>query len=461
MVGFIGHLHPLLVHLPIGVLVLAFLFYWLMRLKAYAFLSKVMTLTLLTGTISAFLSCITGYVLSLDGDYAPGLVGWHQNMALLTTMLSLGWFYVMATEQQEWVRHVAAIVCMLGIMVTGHMGGSLTHGEGYLFGGSTDEEDSVTARKPGPDVQAALAYKDLVQPLLKEKCVSCHGPNKQKGKLRLDIPENILKGGKNGDAIKAGNALESEMIKRLLLPKGDDGHMPPEQKPQLTEKEIALLHWWVASGASFDKKVNELSQTDSVKKLLVSFQGTSSLATPDIPAASVKPAPAEALQALKQRGAVVIPVAANSNYLSVNFITVEKFNDADIRLLEPIKEQLAWLKLSGQPVSDSALKIIGSCKNLVRLYLDHTNITDAGLGSFQSLQELKLLNCVGSAITAKGINELKGLKKLQQLYLFQTKISGQEMISLQSNFPTTKIDTGNYVVPTFESDTTIVTVPKR
>jgi uncharacterized membrane protein/mono/diheme cytochrome c family protein len=460
MIGFIGHLHPLFVHLPIGILVLAFLFYWLMRLKQYAFLSKVMTLTLLAGTISAFLSCITGYVLSLDGDYASDLVGWHQNIALLTTMLSLGWFYVMATEQQTWVRHAAAIVCMLGIAITGHLGGSLTHGEGYLLG-SSGETDSVIARKPVPDVQAAVAYKDLVQPLLQEKCYSCHAANKQKGKLRLDLPEYIMKGGKNGEAIKAGNALESELIKRLLLPKSDDDHMPPEQKPQLTEKEIDLLHWWVASGASFDKKVNELAQTDSIKKVLLSFQGNSSKATPDIPSAAVNPAPAAAIQALKQRGVVVIPVAANSNYLSVNFVSVDSVTDKDIALLDPIKDQLAWLKLSGQPVSDSALKTMASFKNLVKLYLDHTNITDAGIKYLSSLNELKVLNCVGTAVSVNGLSELKGLKKLQQLFVFQTKVAALEWQTLQNLFPSTRIDSGNYVVPTFESDTTIVTVPKR
>lgn len=461
MVGFIGHLHPLLVHLPIGVLVLAFLFYWLMRLKQYAFLSKVMTLTLLAGTISAFLSCITGYVLSLDGDYASGLVGWHQNMALLTTMLSLGWFYVMATEQQTWVRHAAAIFCMIGIMITGHLGGSLTHGEGYLLGSSIGNTDSVITRKPVPDVQAAVAYKDLVQPLLQEKCYSCHAANKQKGKLRLDLPEYILKGGKNGEAIKPGNVSESEMIKRLLLPKSDDDHMPPEQKPQLTEKEITLLHWWVASGASFDKKVNELSQTDSIKKVLLSFQGNSSAATPDIPSVAVNPAPAEAIKALKQRGVVVIPVATNSNYLSVNFVSADSVSDKDIALLLPIKDQLAWLKLSDQPISDSVLKTIASCKNLVKLHLDHTNITDAGIKYLSSLNELKVLNCVGTAVTFNGLSELKGLKNLQQLYVYQTKLSGQEWKSLQQLFPSTRIDSGNYVVPTFDSDTTVVTVPKR
>lgn len=461
MLGFIGHLHPLLVHLPIGILVLAFLFYWLMRLKQYAFLSKVMTLTLLAGTISAFLSCITGYVLSLDGDYASGLVGWHQNVALLTTMLSLGWFYVMATEQQTWVRHAAAIVCMLGIMITGHLGGSLTHGEGYLLGGSIGDDDSVIARKQVSDVQAALAYKDLVQPLLQEKCYSCHAANKQKGKLRLDLPEYILKGGKNGEAIKPGNVSESEMIKRLLLPKSDDDHMPPEQKPQLSEKEIALLHWWVASGASFDKKVNELSQTDSIKKVLLTFQGNASSATPDIPTANVIAASADAIQALKQRGVVVIPVAANSNYLSVNFVSVDSVTDKDMALLQPIKDQLTWLKVSGQPISDSALKTIATCKNLVRLHLDHTNVTDAGIKSLSTLTELKVLNCVGTAVTVDGLGALKDLKKLEQLYVFQTKLSAQDWKSLQELFPSTRIDSGNYIVPTFESDTTIVTVPKR
>ncbi|HQX86001.1 MAG TPA: hypothetical protein PKV23_10970, partial [Aestuariivirga sp.] len=103
--------------------------------------------------------------------------------------------------------------------------------------------------KPIANVQQAVVYTDIVQPILQSKCYSCHGPAKQKGKLRLDEPPFIDKGGEEGKVLIAGNAGESEMIKRLLLPLDNKDHMPPKQKSQLTKAEIELLSWWVASGA--------------------------------------------------------------------------------------------------------------------------------------------------------------------------------------------------------------------
>ena len=81
---------------------------------------------------------------------------------------------------------------------------------------------------------------------------------KRKASFRLDEPAFILKGGKDGEVIKPGNADESDMIKRLLLPRNDEDHMPPKEKPQLKDNEIALMHWWIATGATFDKKTKEL-----------------------------------------------------------------------------------------------------------------------------------------------------------------------------------------------------------
>ena len=123
------------------------------------------------------------------------------------------------------------------------------------------ETAPVVAAKNITDVQEAKLYEDIVQPVLQTKCYSCHGPQKQKGKLRMDNPQFILKGGKNGEIVLAGKADESEMIKRILLPENDKKHMPPKQKPQLTEKETMLLHWWVQQGADFNKKVKEISAT--------------------------------------------------------------------------------------------------------------------------------------------------------------------------------------------------------
>jgi hypothetical protein len=81
-----------------------------------------------------------------------------------------------------------------------------------------------------------------------------------------------LKGGKHGAIIKANDPANSELIKRLLLPEEDEHHMPPKGKTPLTEQEIALLHWWIQQGASFNKKVAQLKPDEKVKPLLASLK---------------------------------------------------------------------------------------------------------------------------------------------------------------------------------------------
>ena len=76
---------------------------------------------------------------------------------------------------------------------------------------------------------------------------------------------------------------------------------------------------------------------------------------PDIPAKPVVKANDEAIKKLKDIGAVVDPVAQNTNYLSANFVTVTNPGDKETQLLLPLKEQLIELKLSGASVTDSAL----------------------------------------------------------------------------------------------------------
>ncbi len=110
---------------------------------------------------------------------------------------------------------------------------------------------------------------------MQARCYSCHGTNKQKGKLRLDQQEFILKGGKDGKVIEPGKADESEMIERMLLPLSDEDHMPPKEKKQLTLNEISLLHWWINTGADFNKKVKELPQTERMKPVLLALQSGS------------------------------------------------------------------------------------------------------------------------------------------------------------------------------------------
>ena len=79
---FIGHLHPALVHLPIGILLIALFLIWLSGKKQYNISPSVISIVLLIGAISAAASCITGYILSLSDDYESNQVSWHMWMGI-------------------------------------------------------------------------------------------------------------------------------------------------------------------------------------------------------------------------------------------------------------------------------------------------------------------------------------------------------------------------------------------
>jgi hypothetical protein len=238
--------------------------------------------------------------------------------------------------------------------------------------------------------------------------------------------------------------------------------MPPKEKAQLSEQEIALIHWWIASGASFDKKVKELDQPERIKPVLVALQNKQErkIIISDIPETPVTKADEAAIKKLKDIGTVVIPVAQNTNYLSVNFVTATNFSDSVMQLLLPLKEQLIWLKLGNTSIRDSALQIISQCTNLMRLQLDHTKITDKGLANLKSLQHLRYLNLVGTEVTAQGVMQLKDLKNLQSIYLYQTAVAKSDWNHLKKAFPKTLIDSGGYTVPFLVTDTIEVKPPK-
>jgi hypothetical protein len=239
--------------------------------------------------------------------------------------------------------------------------------------------------------------------------------------------------------------------------------MPPKEKPQPTEQEIALIHWWIKCGASFDKKVKELDQPEELKPALLALQNVQEkkIIVPDIPAKPVVKANDEAIKKLKDIGAVVDPVAQNTNYLSANFVTVTNPGDKETQLLLPLKEQLIELKLSNASITDSALLVIAQFKNLMRLQLDHTKITDKGLANLRALEDLRYLNLVGTAVTEKGVMQLKELKNLRSIYLYQTGVKKSEWKDLKKAFPKTLIDSGGYTVPFLPTDTIEVKPPKN
>jgi hypothetical protein len=89
-------------------------------------------------------------------------------------------------------------------------------------------------------------FHDKVKPLLDSRCISCHGPDKVKGALRLDSRAAALKGGDNGPAVIPGKPSESLLLQAVMHAK-PDLEMPPKEK--LTTNDIAVLRRWISDGA--------------------------------------------------------------------------------------------------------------------------------------------------------------------------------------------------------------------
>ena len=451
-----GTLHPLVVHLPIGILLLNALLVFLSKREKYAHLSASIPLILLLGAISSVAACATGWILSQNGDYTEGVLSYHKWMGIATAAASLV-LYFSKKYHNPWLWALLVI----GISITGHFGGTLTHGEHYLFGTqkAKNTEGSSLAHKLPADIQEAHVYNDVIVPILKEKCFNCHNNTKQKGKLNMANKAAFLKGGEHGVVVLANNSLNSELIKRLLLDINEEHHMSPKGKPQPSEQEITLLRWWIDKGVDFDKKVKEIEQTDTVKAIFARLgQRNGEKIKSDIsfiPTEVVAKADDKQIELVRKKGILLMPIAPNSNYLQANFVSIPKAGNNDIKELLPFKTQLIWLKLGGTKINDSAVTDIAQLTHLTRLNLENTRISNAGIAALLPLSNLQYLNLVGTDITTEGLGPLSILSKLQQVFLFKTKIMPQHLKDLAFKMPHTIFDTGGYIVPSWTSDTSI------
>jgi uncharacterized membrane protein len=460
LLTFIGHFHPVLVHLPVGILLWAIVLQWLSKLPAFTSLSAAVPATYLVGAVMAILSCISGWLLSDSATYPAETLNLHKWMGIGVAVIALILYYI-HHKQLHSFKMLASVVLFCMVMVAGHFGGTLTHGEGYLtIGLGLANKNEALKRKKIANIQEALVYQDVVQPILEQKCYGCHADAKQKGGLRLDNQEWMMRGGEDGVVLLPGNVDGSEIYKRIVLDPIEEKHMPPKGKLQLTDEEKRLMQWWISTGASFHAKTKDIAQTEQIKKLLTGFQGNEEVQEDVLPETAISKAPAEVVFKLQQLGVVVYPVSQTSNYLNVSFVAVPTIDQNMISLLGSISKQVLWLKIPGVKVDDAVVKAIAGCSNLRRLSIEQTGLTDVQLAILNSLTSLRYLNIAYNKISVGGLQKLNQLKQVRQLYLFQTQVLQTDVTKLKQLFPSATIDLGNYKVETLVTDTQVLRVVK-
>ena len=463
IINFVGHFHPLLIHLPIGILLFAILIQGLTTFSRFEHLKIILPIAYLIGACGAILSCITGYALANDGDYNETLILKHQWLGISVALLSIIG-YIWSRKKQASTFKWVAITLFFTIFLTGHYGGTLTHGEDFLTSGLGKQKINEKKQKEViTNAQEVILYTSIIQPILEEKCYNCHSSVKQKGKLRLDEKEWIMKGGLDGIVIHIGDALNSAMYKRITLDPTKEEHMPPKGKPQITDQERILIEWWINTGADFTKKVNAIQQPANISAILKKIEQSSNYksGTNYVPSNVVKEANLVSLNNLKNSGVTIYPVSENSNYLTANFITVPSINSNIQDAIKNISENLIWIKMPGMSFTNQLCVSISSCKALTKLSIEHSTITDNQINSLNTLTQLEYLNIIDTKISLKGLLQLTNLKKLRKLFLGNTPIQNSDSAMVQKQFPLAEINFGNYQLEALAVDTQILNAPLR
>ena len=106
-----------------------------------------------------------------------------------------------------------------------------------------------------PAAKKRIVFEKDIKPLFEKSCIDCHGPDKQKGKFRLDTREDALKGGSSDEAaIIPGNSAKSPLVHYAAY-LVEDMEMPPASKKyedkKLTAEQVGLLRAWIDQGARF------------------------------------------------------------------------------------------------------------------------------------------------------------------------------------------------------------------
>lgn len=438
-----GRLHPLLLHFPIVLLVLAVVWEAATFFKPpYSKQSReVGDAFLLIAALTSVVTSLAGLFLSREEGYEPEALLWHKWGGVAVSLLSLLWYaFRNAVRRTRIIGFAMAGAVLIGVFITGHQGANITHGDDFLTAplASTAEPQPVAPEE-------AEVFAHMVLPVLQAKCNSCHNEDKAKGELAMETMAQLLQGGKSGALWDSTEADWGLLLRRVHLPEEAKKHMPPRGKPQLTEEEIQLLERWIQGGASFTAKVVELPATDSLRLLAAHF-----LQAGEGDVYNFEPADDGNVARLNTAYRRITPLALGSPALSVTFFGAAQFNSKQLDELAAIGEQIVSLNLAKMPVGDGDLKKLAPFKNLRRLNLAFTNITGATLADLISLKELRQLTLSGTSVKAAQLRPLAQLPKLTQLQAWNTELQPRDSTTWQQTLRGVTVETG------FRGDTVVL-----
>lgn len=137
-----------------------------------------------------------------------------------------------------------------------------------------------TAWAAAPPAKGPVSFINDVAPILKEKCMGCHGAKNPKGKLDMTRYATFRKGGTKDDPIVPGKPDDSYIL--MALTATDKKRMPPKESGDpLPQQQIDVIERWIQEGAKLDAGLKP--ESDLLRELRLRWQPPAPPATYPFP----------------------------------------------------------------------------------------------------------------------------------------------------------------------------------
>ena len=449
---FIGGFHPVVLHLPIGIVIaIAGQSLWRRWRGTENDDDRLLwVLAALTATVSFG----TGYLLVIGGGYQSEHLNWHLWGAAVFT--SLCWVGLAAAcwNSGRRVGDVIAVGVIASVSFTGHYGGLMVYGD--PFAGAPWLNDPQRFATFGEFSEEVRVFEEIITPILGAKCVACHGPAKQNGRLRLDSFAAITAGGELGRVLFPGDLERSTLVSVIRLPLNHHDHMPPPNRPQIAEPELVALEYWVSSGGEEDQVFPLTTPPAELVALLE--PGYRLLEDPDeVTVREIREA-AEARLRAESRARLEVELAALPEHLRLGFSFEDLESDRlhfspathrhlltieDLESVLPLLQASVEVDLSNLPISETLLAGLAASTHVIEIDLSETSVGNEVFEILANVPELARLNIFGTQIDGSAEILSGSFKKLSRLFVAKTKA---DVVALQAALAHVEV-VGNLALP--------------
>ncbi len=431
----LGRLHPLFLHLPIGLLMITVILLFTRRYFEGKSVDELVDFLLHLTAFTASLTALMGLLLSKEGTFSADQIWLHKWLGVSLSFLCWSFLYFKDNLKVLKPMGLAGVVVLI---FTGHFGANLTHGEDFVWAPMETEEPRVAR----VITDSSALFTATIEPIMENKCYGCHNRKKAKGSLILTSLDGIQKGGKNGPLWKANDPGNSLLVEKLTLPLDDDEHMPPKDKAQLTKDEIRFISLWIEKGADTHKELRQFEETDTLMKLASAIIPRYQQPLGTEQQYEFKFVSPEKIRDLSLPNRTVFQIAKNEPAIQADFYLREYYNRKYIEELAEIKDQLISLNLSKMPVRDEDLKVLGKFANLEILNLNNTEVKGQVFKELADLPHLRSLSVSGTHVSVTALRDVGKSKSLREVHLWNTAVSSRDVAALNNDFPGIHWDVG-------------------